>query len=57
MIARDSHRIARAALRTGRPGLYTTWARKVLAVYRAVAWSHGRLGAWVDRVLPERRAR
>ncbi|GAA4222879.1 Coenzyme F420 hydrogenase/dehydrogenase, beta subunit C-terminal domain [Sphingomonas endophytica] len=57
MIARDSHRIARAALRSGRPWLYTAWARKVLAVYRAVAWSHGRLGAWVDRVLPERRAR
>ncbi|MFK3891105.1 Coenzyme F420 hydrogenase/dehydrogenase, beta subunit C-terminal domain [Sphingomonas sp. NPDC079357] len=55
MIARDSHRIARVALRTGRTGLYTGWARRVLAVYRAVAWSHGRLGAWVDRVLPDRR--
>ena len=55
MIARDSHRSARLALRTGRPGLYTGRARRVLAVYRAVAWSHGRLGAWVDRVLPDRR--
>ncbi|MEH3123069.1 MAG: Coenzyme F420 hydrogenase/dehydrogenase, beta subunit C-terminal domain [Sphingomonas phyllosphaerae] len=55
MIGRDSHRIARLALRTGRPGLYTGWARRVLAVYRALAWSHGRLGAWIDRVLPDRR--
>ena len=57
MIARDSHRVARVALRSGRPGLYTGWARRVLAVYRAVAWSRGRLGAWIDRVLPDRRAR
>jgi coenzyme F420-reducing hydrogenase beta subunit len=57
MIARDSHRLARIALRTGKPGIYTAWARKVLSVYRALAWSHGRLGAWVDRVLPDRRMR
>jgi hypothetical protein len=57
MIARDSHRLARVALRIGKPGIYTAWARKVLSVYRALAWSHGRLGAWVDRVLPDRRVR
>lgn len=50
-IARGSHRMARHSLRTGRPALYTVWARNMLAVYRALAWSHGRLGAVVDRVL------
>lgn len=52
MIARDSRRLSRWALRLGWPGLYTGWARRVLAVYRALAWSHGRLGGWIDRVLP-----
>ncbi|WP_235528318.1 Coenzyme F420 hydrogenase/dehydrogenase, beta subunit C-terminal domain [Sphingomonas sp. Leaf231] len=56
-IARDSHRFARAALRLGRPALYTTWARQMLAVYRGLAWSHGRLGGWIDRVLPDARPR
>ncbi len=55
MIARDSHRFARVALRYRRPALYTGWARRVLALYRALAWSHGRLGTWVERIMPDRR--
>jgi coenzyme F420-reducing hydrogenase beta subunit len=52
-IARWSHRLAWLAARTGRPGLYLRWARPALALYRALAWSHGRLGGWVDRLLPD----
>jgi hypothetical protein len=54
-IARDSHRLARVALWSRRPALYTVWARGMLAVYRGLAWSHGRLGGWIDRVLPDAR--
>ena len=44
-----SHRLFGLSRRIGRPGLYLRWARMELAVYRALAWSHGRLGAWFDR--------
>ena len=54
-IARWSHRLAWLSARTGAPGLYLQWARPVLAFYRALAWSHGRLGGWIDRVLPDAR--
>ena len=53
-IARDSHRMARLARRLHRPALYTRWAATMLTLYRALAWSHGRLGAAIDRVLPPR---
>lgn len=55
VIARDSHRLARVAMRYRWPALYTGWARRVLALYRALAWSHGRLGTWVERIMPDRR--
>lgn len=45
-----SHRLFRLARRTRRPTLYLAWARPTLAVYRALAWSHGRLGRWFDRL-------
>ena len=48
-IREGSHRLFRLARRTGRPGLYFGWARPTLAVYRALAWSYGPLGAWLDR--------
>ena len=54
-IARDSHRLARLARWSGKPACYTMWARGMLAVYRGLAWSHGRLGGWIDRVLPDAR--
>ena len=56
-IARNSHRIARVAERLGAPALYTGWARTALAVYRGLAWSHGRIGGWIDRILPDARPR
>lgn len=56
-IARHSHRLAWAAGTLRMPALYTTWARAALTVYRALAWSHGRLGGWIDRVLPDARPR
>lgn len=56
-IARNSHRLARWSARLGMPGLYTGWARPSLALYRALAWSHGRLGTVVDRILPDARPR
>ncbi len=56
-IARWSHRLAWLSARTGRPGLYLHWARPALAFYRSLAWSHGRLGGWIDRVLPDVRQR
>lgn len=52
VIARWSHRLAWAAHRTGRPALYLGPARAALTIYGALAWGHGRLGRWLDRVLP-----
>lgn len=52
-IMRGSHRLVRWRW----PALYTSCARASLTLYRALAWSHGRLGAWIDRVLPDPRAR
>jgi coenzyme F420-reducing hydrogenase beta subunit len=51
-IAVWSHRIFRAARATGIHGLYLLWARGVLRVYQAFAWSRGSIGAALDRVLP-----
>lgn len=45
-----SHRVFWTARALGRPGLYVRWARASLAVYRGFAWSHGRVGALVDRL-------
>jgi len=52
VIARWSHRLAWAAHRTGRPGLYLRPARAALGIYGALAWGHGRLGRWLARALP-----
>lgn len=48
-IARWSHRLFHLARRTRRPTLYTRWARTVLTLYQAMAWSQGRLGRLIDR--------
>lgn len=45
-----SHRMFRLARATGRPGLYTGWARASLAIYQGFAWSQGRVGRLVDRL-------
>ncbi len=50
-IARWSHRLAWLAHRTGKPAIYTGWARTSLRLYGALTWSHGRLGQLFDRLL------
>jgi coenzyme F420-reducing hydrogenase beta subunit len=50
-IAAWSHPIFLAARKLDRPWLYLGWARASLAVYRGLAWSHGRIGAAFDRLL------
>ena len=39
-----SHRVFWLARRTGRPAIYTRWARTALTVYHGLAYSRGRLG-------------
>ena len=48
-----SHRVFSVARRTGRPEIYTRWAAASAAVYHGFAYSRGRFGALVDRVLPK----
>jgi coenzyme F420-reducing hydrogenase beta subunit len=45
-----SHRVFLLARRLRRPALYVCWARAALALYQAVAWSRGPLGAAIDRL-------
>ncbi len=52
-IARWSHRMMWLARTFDAPGLYLGWARLWLRLYQALAWSHGRLGAVIDRILPQ----
>jgi coenzyme F420-reducing hydrogenase beta subunit len=47
-----SHRVFEVSRRTGRPQLYERWARATASVYHGFAYSRGRFGALVDRVLP-----
>ena len=54
-IARWSHRMFRAARASGIPALYLVWARTMLRIYQAVAWSRGPIGAALDRFLPNAR--
>jgi len=51
-IARISHPLLRLARAMGMPRLYTAWARSSLRLYQSVTWSHGRLGRFIDRLLP-----
>jgi hypothetical protein len=52
-VARWSHRTMWLARALGAPGLYLGWARFWLRLYQALAWSHGRLGVVLDRILPQ----
>lgn len=49
-ISRWSHRLFRLARWTRRPDVYLNWARGVLTLYQALAWSRGRLGTLIDRL-------
>lgn len=51
-ISRWSHRMMWLARALHWPALYLGWAHASLRIYQALAWSHGRLGRWLDRVLP-----
>ena len=51
-IGRWSHRMMWLARGLGMPGLYLGWAHAWLRIYQGLAWSHGRIGAFVDRLLP-----
>jgi coenzyme F420-reducing hydrogenase beta subunit len=53
-ISRWSHRTMWLASALGAPGLYLHWARFWLRLYQGLAWSHGRAGAVIDRILPQR---
>lgn len=53
-----SHRMFRLARALHWPGLYFAWGRAALATYHGLAYSRGRFGALVDRVVdPEGKAR
>ena len=47
-ISRWSHRAGWAAARLGLPALYVRWARAALYVYRALTYSVGKFGGWLD---------
>ena len=36
------------------PALYLLWARTILRLYQALAWSRGPLGQMFDRLMPNR---
>jgi coenzyme F420-reducing hydrogenase beta subunit len=44
-----SHRVFWLARRVHKPALYTWWARQAAALYHALAYHRGKLGAWVKR--------
>jgi hypothetical protein len=52
-IARWSHRMMWLARAFDGPRLYLGWARLWLRIYQALAWSHDKLGAAIDRILPQ----
>jgi coenzyme F420-reducing hydrogenase beta subunit len=54
-IAYWSSRMLRLARRFGMPALYLAWARSVLRLYQALAWSRGPLGKAFDAIIPNRR--
>ena len=47
-----SHRAMWLARTLRAPRLYTGWARAALRLYQGLAWSHGRIGRIVDKLLP-----
>jgi coenzyme F420-reducing hydrogenase beta subunit len=51
-IARWSSPLFRFARRLHAPAIYLLWARAILRIYQAVAWSRGRLGKLLDAIMP-----
>ena len=52
-ISRWSHRMMWLARKLRMPAIYVGWARAALALYQALTYSRGRIGALIDRVLPQ----
>ncbi|HUS13523.1 MAG TPA: Coenzyme F420 hydrogenase/dehydrogenase, beta subunit C-terminal domain [Chloroflexia bacterium] len=48
-ITAQSHRVFWLARRTGRPALYIRWAGMALTIYHGLAYSQGKLGAFLER--------
>jgi coenzyme F420-reducing hydrogenase beta subunit len=51
-IARWSHPMLRLARAARTPAIYLVWARAMLRLYQSVTWSRGRLGKFLDALLP-----
>jgi coenzyme F420-reducing hydrogenase beta subunit len=56
LITRGSHHLFALARASGKPRLYTAWARPTLKLYQALAWGAGPLGKWLDRLAPRAKA-
>ncbi len=52
-ISKWSHRMYRASSLLKWAGLYCVWARSATAFYHGFAYSRGKFGRWVDRLLGE----
>jgi coenzyme F420-reducing hydrogenase beta subunit len=52
-VAKWSHRFFRLARAAHSPRIYLVWARSVLRIYQAAAWSRGRIGKAFDWLLPD----
>jgi coenzyme F420-reducing hydrogenase beta subunit len=50
LISMSSHRVFWLARRLGRPQLFLQWGRAAVALYHGLAYSRGRVGAFVDRL-------
>jgi coenzyme F420-reducing hydrogenase beta subunit len=55
-ISRWSHRAFRLAQGLDAPQLYVRWGKAALAVYQGLAYSRGRVGQWVDRVIDPKKS-
>jgi coenzyme F420-reducing hydrogenase beta subunit len=52
-IAGWSHRMFRLARALQMPAIYTAWAKAALRLYQSVTWSRGRLGKFLDAIMPQ----
>jgi coenzyme F420-reducing hydrogenase beta subunit len=52
-IAGWSHLMFRLARALQMPAIYTAWAKAALRLYQSVTWSRGRLGKFLDAIMPQ----
>jgi len=55
-ISRWSHPIFRLSRSAGAPQVYMAWGRAAQSAYHGLAYSRGRLGKWVDRLIDPRKS-